>query len=325
MRKTLAALGIAIALIAAPTQAEDRHSCAECGQAIAGPYFQTKGRYYHPEHFTCGHCAQPIKSAYSTYRGENYHNSCFRDHVALRCTVCDGIVSGQYILDYWGNAYHSEHQNEVPTCDFCSRFATNDLFDTGIMFKDGRFLCGICRPSAVENVGDAHALVEDVAARLRRFGMDTDVSSIRLHLVSRERMQRVTENRSHGLRGFTDYKEEKNLFGRVVNREVCVYLLYGMPRIEMMATIAHELAHVWTFSQGRVKHDPALAEGSCNFASYLVLRNIGGDEAEYTIYMLENDEDEVYGEGFRRVRHYADENGLAGWLKLLKKRNPRLP
>jgi hypothetical protein len=37
-----------------------------------------------------------------------------------------------------------------------------------------------------------------------------------------------------------------------------------------------------------------------------------------------NDSDPIYGEGFRRVKAYAEKEGLPAWLDLLKKKNANL-
>jgi hypothetical protein len=308
----------------AVSSAQERPDCARCGSAIEGAYFETKGRRYHPAHFTCAHCGDAITDSYMSYQGSNYHNRCFEGHVALRCAVCSGFIQGQYIVDYWGNGYHLEHRKDVASCDFCMRFMTNDLHDGSVNYSDGRTLCRICHKSAVKRVGEARLLMRDVAERLSRCGIIVDITHVQLHLIGQKKMQRLVRKHSYGLRGFTDYQEERGLFGRPNNREAHVYLLYGSPRVEMMATIAHELTHVWQFFNGQLKADRALAEGSCNFASYLVLRMIDDDEARFIIQRMVDDEDPVYGGGFRRVRRYVEGNGLAAWLRMLKS-NSDLP
>ena len=40
--------------------------------------------------------------------------------------------------------------------------------------------------------------------------------------------------------------------------------------------------------------------------------------------MLEDD-DKIYGEGFRQVKDFIEERGLSQWLELLKKKKARLP
>jgi hypothetical protein len=128
------------------------------------------------------------------------------------------------------------------------------------------------------------------------------------------------------LRGFTDYHEERNLFGRTSKRQIDIYLLYGMPRVEMIGTLAHELTHVWQFLSGRLKNDPALSEGSCNFAAYWVLKQMApGKEADFIIESMLRDDNEIYGEGFRRVKRYVEQNGISRWLVLLTEPDRRLP
>jgi hypothetical protein len=88
-----------------------------------------------------------------------------------------------------------------------------------------------------------------------------------------------------------------------------------------VSTLAHELTHVWQFMAGRLKNDRALSEGSCNYAAYLVLQHYGGKQTEYAISNIIDDKDEIYGDGFRRVKRFAEENGIAAWLELLRKKN----
>jgi hypothetical protein len=306
--------------------AEVARKCNLCGQTIAGACFETKGVFYHPNHFTCHYCSDPINGHYTTYRSDNYHNRCFEDHIARRCTLCSGTIEGHYLVDYWGNAYHARHEEEVPSCDFCDRLITDDLYTGGVKFSDGRTLCSICHDSAVKKLAAARLLMSEVAARLRRIGMDFDLVDLQLHLVGLDRMQEIANFRSHDLRGFTDYHEEKNLFGRTKKRQIDVYLLYGMPRVEMISTIAHELTHVWQFLNGRLDNDPALSEGSCNFAAYWVLKRMApSEESDFIIESMLRDDNRVYGEGFRRVKRYVESNGLSSWLALMTDRDPLLP
>lgn len=327
MKRTLVPI-LALCLVttsALSVRAETR-VCHACNETISGTFFETKGFFYHPNHFTCTQCSEPITGQYTTYREQNYHDACFRDHVARRCTICGGVIDGPYLVDYWGNAYHAQHRNNVTSCDFCDRFITADLHDGGVQFSDGRSLCRICHASSVKRIGKARALMTEVAIQLERIGMDFHAVDLDLHLVGLDRMQELANHRSHDLRGFTDYHEEKNLFGQTRKRKIDIYLLYGMPRVEMIGTLAHELTHVWQFLNGRLKGDPALSEGSCNFSSYWVLRQmVPNEEGNFIIESMLRDEDRVYGEGFRRVKRYVEENGLSNWLALLTERNPELP
>lgn len=326
MRKALA-LFLAISFLATThAVAGETHSCFSCGQPIEGAFFETKGAFYHPEHFTCAQCSRPITGAYTTYRSENYHNECFRDHIARRCSLCRQIIEGQYVVDYWGNAYHAWHERGVPSCDFCDRLITSDLERGGVRFSDGRYLCRICHASSIKRIGQARVLMAQVATQLERIGMHFDLVDLELHLIGIKRMQKLANYRSHDLRGFTDYHEERNLFGRTKRRQIDVYLLYGMPRVEMIGTLAHELTHVWQFLNGRLDSDRALSEGSSNFASYWVLKQMApGEETNFIIESMLRDEDAVYGEGFRRIKRYVEQEGIANWLALMAQKDAKLP
>ncbi|MBP2681330.1 MAG: hypothetical protein H6Q78_1193 [Candidatus Krumholzibacteriota bacterium] len=304
--------------------AEKARVCTACGQVIRESYFETGGKFYHSRCFTCEYCKKPIDGAFTVYRGKNYHTPCFDDRVALRCAVCGGIVQGQYLLDYWGNAYHPRHKDDVLQCDFCQRFIVGGLADGMKRLHDGRSLCAKCAPSSVTNIREARSILVDAAEKLRSVGVGVDPGSIQLSLVGEEELARIADSRSNDTRGFTEYWVNKSLFGKVTAETVKIYLLFGMPRVQMASTAAHELMHVWQFRKGRLDQDAAVSEGSCNFASYLVLRKLGEPEAEFVIDGMLRDPDPVYGEGFRRVKAYTEEKGVAPWLRLLKEKNPDL-
>jgi len=319
----LLACCLVLALSGVVTDAGAQTTCTACGGAITSDYFETGGGIYHPEHFTCAHCRQPIKEAFSSYRNQNYHSWCFEQHVALRCSVCSGVVQGKHIIDFWGNASHIEHQNEVPTCSFCGRFVVGDVKYGAKELRDGRNLCGICAPTSVASLGEAKALLRQSAQMLDNFGIRVVDVSIDLYLADRDQLKDISGGRQHAT-GFTDFWVKKNFFGKVLSREIRIYVLRGMPRTEMIATLAHELTHVWQFLNGPLDQDAAVSEGSCNFASYLVLRKMGGEEADFIIDGMLSDEDPVYGVGFRQVKMYAESRGTQAWLEQLQKKNPKI-
>ncbi|MFQ5512577.1 MAG: protein DA1 [Candidatus Krumholzibacteriia bacterium] len=297
------------------------YPCSVCGETITGAHFETGGEYYHPEHFTCEYCGQPIKSAYTVYRKRNYHSHCFQTSVALRCSVCDGVIEGEYIIDYWGNATHVRHRDEVVRCDFCNRFIVGTLAADMVQLPGDRHLCGICSPSSITNPAEARRLMAAVSGYMSEFGLAVDPGVIELHLVDLGRLQKLSGKRSGSVTGFTDAESRKTIFGRTQHLSLKVYLLNGMPRVQMASTLAHELTHVWLFVQGRLRHDKALAEGSCNYVSYLVLQKMGGEQGEYITHNMMRDRDRIYGAGFRRVKRYVEKYGVAEWIRLLKKRD----
>jgi hypothetical protein len=319
MRVLLIAIMLVSVLVCAGAAQQSPGVCASCGEPIEGPYFSTKGLLYHAEHFRCAHCDQPITGSYSEYQGKVYHNECFRDHVALRCALCDATITGEYMRDYWGNSYCQKHDGVAPVCDSCGRFISDELTGGGVRYDDGRYVCNICHPKSITDVAEVRKLVDQVARQMETFGMDVDYRGMNIHLVGRQKMQTLSGHHSDGLRGFTDYREEFRLLGYTRGRRMDMYLLYGMPRMEVISTIAHELAHVWQFNRGHFKTERAWSEGSCNYAAYLVLGLYPGRESSFFRVSLTRDGDDVYGDGFRRVKMLAEAEGADNWLRYLSR------
>jgi hypothetical protein len=309
----------AVLAIAPPAEAGDR-TCAKCGETIEGAYFETAGSFYHPEHFRCAHCGDPIKGAYTEYKDENYHTQCFRSSVALRCALCNDVIQGEYIQDFWGNAYHMRHRDEAPCCDSCSRFISPDVTGGGVRYDDGRYICSICHPTSVTNIDDIMEMIDEVARHMESLGMEVDYKGLNVHLIGQEQMKNLAGEHSSGLRGFTDYSHDWRIFRRAGNRKLNVYFLYGMPRMELISTIAHELTHIYQFNHRRFKNDRAFAEGSCNYAAFLVLGRYPGRESSFFRAAMQQETDPVYGEGLRRVKRFAEAEGMATWLTRLRKK-----
>lgn len=291
--------------------------CPACGEAITSNAFSTKGAVYHPDCFRCAQCNRRISGSYSEYKGKNYHNDCFERHVALKCALCSGIVRGEYLQDFWGNSYCMRHEQDAPVCDSCGRFIADGTTGGGVRYDDGRFVCNICQPKSVTDIDEILDLVHDVAKQMRSAGMKVDYDGIRIHLIGRDEMQKLSGHHSEGLRGFTDYREDFRVFGKSHDRRMDMYLLYGMPRMELISTIAHELGHVWQFNRGCFRNDRAWNEGSCNYIAYLVLAKYPGRESSFFRASLSRDDDSVYGEGFRRVKNLAEAEGTKSWLRYL--------
>ena len=306
---------------AAASFAQPEHHCKKCGRPITGSCFETNGEYYHEECFTCDHCGKPIKGEYVTQGDKNFHTDCFEREVARKCALCGRAIQGKYLIDFWGNSYHLEHRKDASACEYCGRFISAITTRGGVRYSDGRTICNICRESAVTSKEEAERIMTEVAGRLERLGMAVSPDIVDLHLIGLAEMKEKSGKGSSRLTGFTDFTETRKLFGVSKARKIDVYILYGMPRIDVVGTVAHELAHVWQFLAGRFKNDRALSEGSCNFASYLVLQHYPCGQTDYVLANIKDDKDKIYGEGFRRVKRFADDNGIRAWLELLREKD----
>jgi hypothetical protein len=219
--------------------------CHQCGYIIDGAYVRAEGHYYHPEHFACGHCGRTIDGDYIVYEDKNYHGSCYRMNVALRCSLCDQIINGTYIQDYWGNNYCKFHEGQNKQCEYCHRFISEELTGGAVTYNDGRHVCRICQNSAVTDEDDIQEYMEKVADVMSDYGIDVDLDKLDLHMVDIKEMQKRTGQKYHTLQGYADYREHSGLFGLIKDEDVSIYVLWGMPEADVVATLAHELTHIW--------------------------------------------------------------------------------
>ncbi len=324
--------------------------CDYCKEPIKTQYMEFDGKYYHPIHFLCdncgavigtgqyyvkdnhkyckkcylekfvprcAYCGDPIEGEYVIYNGKEYHKFCYEFKVALRCALCGEIIQGEYLVDYWGNHYHSEHAKDHHQCEYCGRFISEAVTGGGVEYSDGRHICNICMKSTVGNSRDAIKLLEEVRNKLAIEGIYV-TDRINLLLVDKNELRKMAGDLMADPAGYTKY-EWKSLLSATISSKANIYVLDGLPRIEFIATAAHEMMHVWQYANGKKNNEYALCEGSCNYATYLVLQHYPDEETGYKLDNMENDPHEYYGDGYRRVRKLVADKGVDFWLEYLKK------
>ena len=274
----------------------------------------------------CAWCGRPIEGAFLKYEGKVYHEACWKEHVAPRCSLCGGILQGAYLKDFWGNTYHASHASDASRCEYCGRFISEKLTHGGVVYSDGRQVCNLCRETAVDDLDRVGALMKEAASRLGEVGLSVDLQGVGLRLIDGDEMRSRFGSRYGKQRGHTEFEwtETRDEQGVRRSRTITVYLLSGMPRLDAVAVLAHELTHVWRFARSEGRIDEALEEGSANYAASLVLARYPGERTAFLLQGMMDDPDPAYGEGYRRVRKYVEERGVPEWLDLLAQ-GARLP
>ncbi len=316
-------LGLLLVVLAAAGVGGDIPICEYCHQPIMGDYVRYQGHIYHSECYLqhiaprCAVCGEPLEGDWIVYNGKNYHRQCYDDSVALRCSVCGGIIKGKYLVDYWGNKYHAYHQDQVAACSFCGRLLSDSIAGGGQRFDDEHYICLNCSRGAVRDEDLGRQKLDQARALLERAGIDIGHQEIKFELVSRDELA--------GLLGRDDCddfglarSEETSFLGLLNEKQFTVYILKGLPPKHYLSVAAHELMHVWLYLNAPPKGEPALVEGSCNYAARLVLRQFDDDMAKYVLRQLQANPDPIYGEGFRRVKKLVERRGLEFWLQHLR-------
>ena len=91
-------------------------------------------------------------------------------------------------------------------------------------------------------------------------------------------------------------------------------MLFGLPRIEFEAVLAHELLHVWLY-QNQITLSLTSTEGFCNLGSYLIYKNDNTHFSSIHIQAMNTSKDIVYGKGYREMKIQLEK---LGWEKLIE-------
>ena len=228
-------------------------SCDHCLKQIEDSYVSIDGKNYHKECYEkfvvakCAFCNESLIGQFIEKDGKKYHEKCFFENIALRCDLCNEVINGSYNSDYWGNKYHVSHQLNESKCDYCGRYISGKLTGGGSKYSDGRVVCGICESTAINNTGKAKSVLREVRESIEKFGIKIDYDPINIELVDKNELKNISRNgdyESGDPRGFTEYRFVTSN-DQIVEREVTIYILNGMPKKEFEAVAAHELMHVW--------------------------------------------------------------------------------
>ncbi|MCE1254856.1 MAG: protein DA1 [Anaerolineae bacterium] len=273
--------------------------CAGCGEIILDQYISALDKKWHPEHFTCAHCGQMIED--QTFFVNDSKPYCQKDYLALftkKCSVCRQSLVGEYSVDLWGNHYCTQHKNELPTCTTCSRLICDNLTQGGVQYRDGRYVCNICRQSAVDQPSLARSIYRDISKFVAGYGLAFP-QVLSLKLVDQNEIKRSAK-KSHkdNTMGVTRTSITTQN-GRETGREAEILILHGLPRELFTATLVHELGHSWLFLNRYPQLKPIVEEGFCELLSYLWLSKQKTAEADFRLQAMRKNPDLVYGRGYR--------------------------
>ena len=234
----------------------------------------------------------------------------------LKCVYCGKQITGRYFTDYWGNAYCAAHSN-APQCHYCGRLIGKESSRGGKSYSDGRNICGVCLQTAVTDQKVGLELLNRVHDLLEMEGIEIKPFKPEFILLDRLKNRKISADTTER-QGFAKYDRQVSPSGDVLEFDLQVFIITGLPEASFISTCAHELMHIWFYSRNITDTSPALTEGSCNMASYLVLKRINTPESALIIKNLFESKDRVYGGGFRKVHRLTDRKGIEGWLKYAK-------
>jgi len=321
----LIAVAFSLVLFFGGASAEEESTCARCGKAIdRGRWIEAEGQKFHGHCFRCESCREPIYNAvYQVHQGKFYDTSCYYELFGVRCHASGEIIKGKFSFNELGDTVRAELADELENCLYCGRWITEFGSNGGHTLSGDRRICGLCFPDLLTE-DDARALMDTVRMQMEELGIQIKPKEIPLNVVDRERLLYLSKGLSVDPWGLAWFEQTSYQFGLFKDREYRIYLLDSLPRTQARATLAHELMHVYLYSNGRHDMDPALAEGSCDAVSWMILRSDTSAAAARLMEGMERDKHPLYGEGFRRSRSMYLKRGMDAWLRYLRK-NDKAP
>lgn len=325
-------------------------NCSSCNKEVDGDYLKVGNKYFHPEHFVCDYCKKPLPAKFMSDNSKYYHSECYAEvkgliceyckkfiadeymisnskkyhkscfeQISLKCKVCEKTLVETFSVDYYGNKYHSYHESEFPRCTCCSRLITKSITSGGRNYSDGRSICNICFADAIFDQGRIRGLLEKVRSKLSSMGISIPSSQISISGVSVTELKRVAEDYySNNVKGFC----ETNIITTNKNQTIYshrIYILNGLPAVNLESIIAHELLHVWIAQNTKRELSKSVTEGSCNYISYLYLATQNPTVlSKQLIDEIENDPSPVYGGGFRAIKSKFSSKTVSELLNYLK-------
>ncbi len=339
-----------LCLILLTSSATAANKCNYCFKQIGGEWIEVEGKYYHPDHFTCANClkaigaslfyekdekyydstcfaifitkrcdfcGQPILDESINFETNIYHASCYNNSVGRRCVVCGEVPDDQFFVDNRGNAVCQNHKDAALRCNACQKFLSPVSDGSWERLTDGRYICTLCAATAVYRISEADELIKKVKDELKAAGINID-KKYKLSFVSLQELNSRIDDHQIDHLGVTLYEKSEALGGLFSSKKYEIKVLYGLPRSLLRSVLAHELMHVWLFAHGPQSQNQQMCEGSCQYAAYLVLQNDLTEDGRYFLDYLMRQEDEIYGEGFKKVLDYVNSVGLNPWLDYLR-------
>ncbi|OGU66880.1 MAG: protein DA1 [Stygiobacter sp.] len=324
--------------------------CSSCNKEVEGDYLKIGNKYFHPDHFVCDYCKKLLPDRFMSDNSKYYHSECYAEVKGLKCEYCKKIIADEYMIsqnkkyhkrcyeqispkcricdktlvgtfsvDYYGNKYHSYHENEFPRCTCCHRLISKSITNGGRNYSDGRSICNICFSDAIFDQGRISGLLEKVRSKLSSMGIPIPSSQISISGVSVTELKRVAGDYfSDDVKGFC----ETSILTTNKNQTKYshkIYILNGLPAINLESIIAHELLHVWIAQNTKRVLSKSVTEGSCNYVSYLYLVSQNSTLlVKQLIDKIEKDPSPVYGGGFRTIRNKFANKSISLFLSYLR-------
>jgi len=307
--------------------------CDQCGNRIKeGKPYITSGEKvycdmecYEKSLPKCSVCGKPVKSGF-VQEGKRYCSEECLSTTWESCSLCGKKVNRGVHFGSRDGVFYCPDCAKKPVCSGCGM--PNDC----VKLEDGRDMCKKCRATSVTSYREAMEIIRSVRKVLKdEFGFYTK-HDIKYRLVDLHELKEISKNQEMEL-GLYSHEQWKNTevtsksrLGMKLEETTSVtmsdsfyiYILTDLPKDKFIEVAAHEHAHDWMEEKYPNIKVPLLCEGWAEYTASLINSYYGND---YMNEKMKNNDNPVYGDGFRLISGIAEKGGTESVLEFLKERN----
>ena len=156
-------------------------------------------------------------------------------------------------------------------------------------------------------------------------GISLNKNNISVQVVDKNELKRISGmEKFNKLEGFCNSESQTDYVNGIKNKTRFnhkIYMLSGLPPLNIEGILAHELMHAWIDENTPNEQQPAVREGSCNLISYQYLLYSSDPDVKYLLLYMDKNTDPVYGTGFQKIKNKFYGKPVAALLDYLKTGN----
>ena len=238
----------------------------------------------------------------------HFQSFSYAQNIINKCSICLEPLPATFSIDAWNNPFHTYHEKEGIFCNSCSRIISEAVTQGGFSYSDGRHICTLCQATVVENEINIKKSYESVIEQLYAIGIKNISKKIPIKLINLIEFNKITKINNHGnLKGYTKFNNTN------MANKFEIFILFGLPKVEFEAALAHELLHIW-LEQNNFHLKSEITEGFCNLGRALIYENENTYFSKIHLNSMQTDTSLIYGSGYRKMNLIKKE---LGWHELI--------